>query len=963
MRIGLLGGLRVEHDGRPVTVVGTMQLAVLFRLAVDAGTAVSYRAIAEDVWSDAPENERAALQSIVSRLRSQLPASTIESTAGGYRLAVARSDVDALAFADLVAQALAAEGGERKSLASAALELWSGEPWVPSPDFDWFERDLRRDRATALELGGVVTVFSRPSTIPVPLSGLVGREQELDTIAGQLATSRIVTIIGVGGAGKTRLAIETAAGVDGSILVELAPVGPDEIFTAILAATGRELRTIEAANLAGSRERALEALVGRSVLLVLDNCEHIIGEIAEAAEWMLGALPQLRILATSREPLTIPGEAFVAVGPLSHPSEADLVLATSTHLREFDAVELFHQRAVAARGTALDDDELAISARICLRLDGLPLALELAAAKLRTMTPSEVLVGLEDRFSLLTGGFRTALPRHRTLRAMIDWSWSLLSEHERHALTWVAVFPAGIAVSDAQQIAVAMGLPSASEFDALVDRSLLQRSRGRFRALETIREYGVERLAEIEQLAAARELQAKFVADRAAEFDRQVRGPGIIDAITWFDSEDDNIAAALRYATRAPLPAIAVKLTLACSWYWIIRGREEDARGWFTAVGPLASRIDTDDARIIALVAPVMERLDGDFGEDEHPEEVLAATFRDLADGELPAVGSGGHDLVQLLPPLLAAFGAAATDGTGWMVGVRPARGEDLGLDPWPTAMLHVIRAAMGQNRGDIDILGSEALLALEMFTAIGDVWGLGLGQQLRAEWLVLHGSLDEAFRLTEASTGNFRTIAPDWDLAQQQGLAISILIRQGRVDEVHARIATQLAEAEHSANARTQLQALVTAFTAAVSLGDLRQSVEYEARIDTLIDAWPRMPAQLVAWLETSRAGLALLLDDRDAAERAMRRAVDAALDTHDYPIIGLVAMGLGSLALHRGDLREALRAVDLSTAVIGIRDETSPQLVAIERAAALAGIERVDAEAPTRSVALDDLRQILRR
>ncbi|MEJ1231314.1 MAG: hypothetical protein WDM88_12800 [Galbitalea sp.] len=251
MRIGLLGGLRVDDDGRAVAVSGSMQLSVLFRLAVDAGAAVSYRAIAEDVWgADSPENTRAALQSIVSRLRSQLPAGAIESTAGGYRLVAARADVDALCFSDLVAEA---EKSDRAAeLASEALAIWGGEPWIPSENFDWFVRDLGRDHARAIALGGRPPRTRATSGLPAQLTSLIGRELELGTIEDQLGSSRLVTVIGTGGAGKTRLAIEAASHRRNALLVELAPVGPSEVLGAVLTATGREIRMADEASRAAA---------------------------------------------------------------------------------------------------------------------------------------------------------------------------------------------------------------------------------------------------------------------------------------------------------------------------------------------------------------------------------------------------------------------------------------------------------------------------------------------------------------------------------------------------------------------------------------------------------------------------------------------------------------------------------------------------------------------------------------
>jgi len=953
VRIGLLGGLRVENDGHPILVSGTMQLAVLFRLAVDAGRSVSYREIVEDVWGlDGPENERAALQSVVSRLRSQLPSGSIESTTSGYRLAVAREDVDALVFADLVA-------AHDPSLAHRALELWVGEPWVPSANFDWFERDLRRDHATAVELARGETTrgeSTQRSSIPAPLSEIVGRDSELAMIETQLAANRLVTIVGTGGAGKTRLAIEIGRRSPGALLVELAPVGAGEVLTAVLTASGREIR-LDTTETMSTRERVIEALYGRDVVLIVDNCEHVIDEAARIVDDLLATLPSLRILATSREPLAVPGEAFVAVGSLPHPASDQV-----DGLGDFAAVELFRQRAVAARGIDLADDEIVTAARITTRLDGLPLALELAAAKLRTMTLDEVLAGLENRFALLTGGRRTALPRHQTLRAMIDWSWSLLSDDERTALTQLAVFPSGLDAADAGHLAAAIGLPASSVLDSLVDRSLLQRSRGRYRTLETIREYGIERLAEQGRAADARAMQARHQASRAVEFDSLLRGPHITRAIAWFDAEEDNISAALRFAITAGAADVALELIISSSWYWIIRDRGDDAQQWFAAVLPLVSSVDTDAARVISLVVPVIEVFAGDHDDSADPGDRFDEG-RELF-GPLASVtmGPGSHDVLQVVPPLIGAFAAAAAvPGSGWMTRVRIPHGEDLGLDPWPTALMHVVSAALAQNRGDIATLGEESAIGIAMFERIGDVWGLALGQQMRAEWLNVTGRLDEALAMTDASTANMRLITAAWDLAQQQMLAVSVLMRLGRLEEARARVTALLAEADATGNARTILQANMTAITVDINDRDADTAESRVALIDGLTAGWPGLPIQFVAWNEMSKAGISLLHDDPDDAESHLRAAADAALASHDYPVIGRVALNLGVLAVARGDIRSALRAVDLSSALIGVYDAADPQVVAIERAAADAGIERASADALTRPMAVDALKAIV--
>lgn len=956
MRIGLLGGLRVEHDGRTIPVSGAMQQAVLFRLAVDAGTAVSYRAISEDIWGlDAPENTKAALQSIVSRLRSQLPADSIGSTAGGYRLAVGRSDVDALEFSDRVATA--ENGSDPALLASEALAGWAGEPWIPSDNFDWFARDLGRDHAKAVELGGSVSRASAAPELPAQLTSLVGRELELGMIADQLASNRLVTIIGTGGAGKTRLAIEAASSRKSSLLVELAPVGPSEVLSAVLTATGREIRMADS-EAGGSRERVIDALVGRDILLVLDNCEHVIDAAAALAQDLLSVLPALRILATSREPLGVPGESFVGVGSLPHPGDGEIDSLSGGELAAFAALELFSQRAASARGVGIDRDEIAAAARICARLDGLPLAIELAAAKLRTMSVDEVLAGLDDRFTLLTGGYRTALPRHQTLRAMIDWSWSLLDDDERLALARFAVFPAGVGVGEARLLAAELGLKSASVFDSLVDRSLLQRTRGRFRALETVREYGIERLSEAAELVEARTAQAEYIDLRARTMDQLLRGPHIMEAIGWFDAEEDNIASALRYVTGVPLPALAVHLAISCAWYWLIRDRNEDAREWFTLVAPLAAGVDGDEARVLTLINQVIEQfaenLAGPFGEIS---DDLRDALRPLAEIKLTA---GSHELLQLIVPTVGAF-AEALSGEQWMVTVRLPEVDGLGLDPWPSALLHIARAAMAQNRGAVAELGAESERALELFTELGDIWGLALSEQMRSIWLGTMGRLEEALALGDSSTEHMREITTSWDLAQQQGLAIQMLLRLGRNDEAIVRVQQMLESAEASGNARTLLQVQLAAASVDVEVDDLESAASRLVVIDGLYEVSEHEPGQLVALVEGLKAAIGRKRGDLDGAEEHLRIAAEAAIRSQDQPVIGMVAIGVGSYLLARGNVALAVQAVDFATSVTGAYDATHPGVIAIDAAAMEKGIGRPSTEVPERPMTAEALQGLI--
>jgi predicted ATPase len=963
VRIDVFGGWSVEHDGAPVEVTGDRQRGLLFRLALDPGTVVPYRALAEDLWpDDLPANPKASLQSLVARLRPQLPDGVLVSAPGGYRLELRRDEVDAVRFQDAVAAASAAAPERAAALASAALALWTGEPWTPGEGYDWFERALRDDRAAALRLGGTQT--SAPdSSIPAPLTALIGRAEELAAVAGAVARSRLTTILGPGGAGKTRIAVETARRTPGAVLVELAPVTAEELWTALLGALGRQLRTADGqASVATPRERVVAALAGRDALLVLDNCEHIVDAVAAAAHDLLTSLPRLRVLATSREPLGVEGEAVVPIGPLA----------------DADAERLFAERVLAARGTALTDAEHDAAARIRARLDGLPLALELAAARTRTLEIDELDAGLDDRFAVLASGPRTALPRHQTLRALIDWSWDLLDEDERRTLAVVAIYPAGIAIADAPATAAAHG-GTIAQLDALVDKSLLQRVRGRYRALETIREYGLERLARRGALDAERSIQLARLADAAAERDRIIRGAGVLDAIDWFDAEDDNIAAALRFGVDHHLAEDTVRLAAATAWYWVIRDRNEDAMVWLGATAPLAVDLSTDEALLVHAVG-VLSRVFGGVAERlEKADDNGAQGFLPQLDSETRAgleelvVQARGrsHDLLQVIPVLLVAFENAIEQGN-WPVSVQIPADVDDQLSEWPRGMVTVMRAAMAHNRGAVEELGVASERALMLFESTGDLWGLALSKQMRAECLILDGQLELALELNDESTELMRRITSAWDLQQQQGSSIGILARLGRIDEAIARAEAQLASAKAIGSSRAIVIGEAAIGMLFLSLGDADAAAPHLAEVDAALAEWPGVPLQLTSMADAARAGQARLNGDLDRAGDLLRSAADAAVASGDHPIMAMVALGIGVLAIDRGDLDDARRALDLAVTLRGAPDPYDPteahlrsalELSATSPARRLADGHGGDGTGLGRDAAAVALTQILRR
>ncbi|MFJ3282317.1 AfsR/SARP family transcriptional regulator [Streptomyces halstedii] len=434
------------------------------------------------------------------------------------------------------------------------------------------------------------------------LTSFVGRAAELRNIRDDLTRARLVTLTGPGGSGKTRLAEEAATG-KGAWIAELAPLDdPADVPGAVLSALGlretallRDTARDGPAPAADPTGRLVEHLShrsrGRPFLLVLDNCEHVIGAAAALAETLLTYCPGLRVLATSREPLGVPGEAVRPVDPLAPDT----------------AHRLFAERARAVRPdfaqeTAADGTGRAV-AEICRRLDGLPLAIELAAARLRSLTPHQIAARLDDRFRLLTGGSRTVLPRQQTLRAVVDWSWDLLEEDERTFLRQVSVFAGGWDLAAAE--AVTTGPDAAALLGALVDKSLVVATptttgEMRYRLLETIHEYAAERAtATPDVLADAATAHTAHFTAFVEEADPLLRSEAQLAWIGRLETDLDNIRGALhRTVATAPDESSATRLVLGMGWFWWLRNLRAEGLNWADRTAALGDDPeDPDDPR------------------------------------------------------------------------------------------------------------------------------------------------------------------------------------------------------------------------------------------------------------------------------------------------------------------------------------------------------------------------------
>ncbi|MFJ8002837.1 AfsR/SARP family transcriptional regulator [Streptomyces fagopyri] len=606
---------------------------------------------------------------------------------------------------------------------------------------------------------GVPAASAPLGNLRARLTSFVGREADIDTIRGDLASARLVTLLGPGGAGKTRLSQEAAEAVasgarDGVWLAELAPVDdPQAVPDAVLTAVGaREtvLRGAGAEEMRAASERhddplhrLAEYCSKRSMLLILDNCEHVVDAAAQLAEELLERCPGLTVLATSREPLGVPGELLRPVEPLPEPF----------------ALRLFADRGASARpGFRIDADAgtAEAAAEICRRLDGLPLAIELAAARLRMLTPRQIADRLDDRFRLLTSGSRTVLPRQQTLRAVVDWSWDLLDGDERDVLRRLSVFAGGCDLAAAEAVCGPVALEA---LGSLVDKSLVVAAPAgdgamRYRLLETVAEYAGERLDESGRRAAAERDHLTYYRELARTTDPQLRGAGQRAAIERMERESENLRAALQRAVAVGDEQEALCLVLSLAWYWQMRDLRLMARHWSSEVialgpdpfaeplrpvppltesctdapPPMRPEILDEARRGLHLVH--LACMDMDMGAWETPEaqEKLRSISRAYSPGLPQTCRSPGN------------LWFYAVIMTGDMDRMRSVIDEtvrtcrELG-NAWELGVALQMRANVLANRatwaGDAV---RDAEEALEIFTGIGDAWGAAEALSARGE-------------------------------------------------------------------------------------------------------------------------------------------------------------------------------------------------------------------------------------
>ncbi|MFI7362351.1 ATP-binding protein [Streptomyces sp. NPDC050149] len=784
----------------------------------------------------------------------------------------------------------------------------------------------------------------RQGNLRARLTSFVGRERDIDALRGDLSRARLVTLLGPGGAGKTRLSQETAESFDpaswpdGVWLAELAPVDdPEAVPEAVLGALGaretvlrgagaEELRAAERG--AGERSageplsRLTEHCSRRHMLLLLDNCEHVIEAAAALADHLLARCPQLTVLATSREPLGVPGEFVRPVEPLPDPT----------------ALRLLAERGAAALpGFRVDADDAtaAATAEICRRLDGLPLAIELAAARLRMLTPQQIADRLDDRFRLLTSGSRTVLPRQQTLRAVVDWSWDLLAEDERTTLRRLSVFAGGCTLEAAEAVC-ADGPRHAREvaglLGSLVDKSLVVAAPAadggmRYRLLETVGEYAAERLDETGERDAVERQHLVYFRELARTTDPLLRGAGQRAAIELFQREYENLRTALRHAVAARDEQESLCLVISLSWYWQIRNLRSDALHWADAAAalgpdpfaapvepapsiherctdappPMGPELLQEARRQVGLIQLVSM----DHAMDEWTNEASMVRLRGIT-----SAYRAGQPQTCRSPASLWFFAVMLTGGVADLrhlldETVRAAR--EFAFE-WELAAALQMRANVLANRPDwAGAAHMDAAESLEIFSRLGDDWGMAEALSSRGEAYEKTGDYREAAEDYQAAIGCAEKLGALAQVSVLRTRYASALTELGRGAEGEAILRQVIEDERHAGHEARPAARLFLALW----LGRCGRTAEAREQFFELLEEFRSQTMAIfegfvlggLAWLDNQDENYA---DALDRGRQALLRLGDplTQMVAPQMAVIHLVtlAWALGGLGVERG-------------------------------------------------------------
>jgi predicted ATPase/DNA-binding SARP family transcriptional activator len=766
---------------------------------------------------------------------------------------------------------------------------------------------------------------NRKTNLRAELTSFVGRDADVAVVRELIAEHRLTTVIGPGGSGKTRLATETARTLlgdlpDGGWLVELAAIGADgDVAQSTLAALGLRDALLGGAPNAEPMDRLIAAIRERETLLILDNCEHVIESAAAFAHRVLGECQRLRILATSREPLGMTGEALWLVEPLALPAED----ADPGEIESSPAVQLLRDRAGAVRrDLATDAHSLETMVRVCRALDGMPLAIELAAARLRTMSLDQLANRLDDRFRLLTSGSRTALPRHKTLRAVVDWSWELLTDAERMVLRRLAVFSGGASLDAAEQVCVGDGVEQEQVFElltALAEKSLLLTEGNgapRYRMIGTIKEYAGHRLAETGESDLARHAHLAYFTELAETAEPHLRRAEQLEWLAALEVEHDNIGAAMRGVLAAGEAHGAMRLAAGAGWYWWLGGHKAEGIELITAATTIPGEV-ADEIRAMVYALVVMFMTDGP-GDQYQAEEWIheAHRFSQRSQHRNPLLGlvAALERMLQAPDALLPAF--------------EPLLDNE---DPWVRALarLHLgkMRIMLGQGGRDAD---AYLEMALAEFRALGERWGISFALTELANRIAVRGEFAGACEYYEQAIAVVTEAGTIEDVIRMRSRQAQLYWLLGDEDSS----AAAMAEAQRYAERVAWPAALAELALAKAELarwgGDAKEAYHQLGVATTMLGdeaEWPNIRA-------VTHDLLGYLADDLSEARMHRVAACQAASEGGHAPLIAQVLVGVADLALRCDQYEQAARLLAASDGVRGLPDRSHPDVARIEQA-----------------------------
>lgn len=674
------------------------------------------------------------------------------------------------------ARLLAAGHGEQILLSEATRALVEQSPPENSTLRDLGQhrlRDLARaEHIFQLVVAGLRSEFPPlrsldvlPNNLPRQLTSFIGRTKEQAEIKSRLAETSLLTLTGSGGAGKTRLALQVAAELvesfgDGVWLVELEPLSDPALVTQTVAMTlgvREEQRPLV--------QTLLDYLKLKSLLLVLDNCEHVLSASAGLVQALLQSCPALRVLATSQEALGVAGEVTYRVPSLSMPDPDRL--PSLQRLTEFESIRLFVDRAAVSRsGFELTAANAAAVAQICARLDGIPLAIELAAARVKVLSVDEIAARLGDRFRLLTAGSRTAPPRHQTLRAALDWSYDLLANEERMLLRRLSVFAGGWTLPAAEAVCGGDGCEPSEVLDVLtrlVDRSLVavENLEGRdtwYRLLETVRLYAREKLVAAGEEETVRRRHRDWYLQFAEQAEHELQGPALESWLERLEAEHDNIRAALEWCKSVePNPEYGLRLAGAIWHFWEVRGYLTEGREWLESLLTKGAGV-LSTARVKALNgAGILALVQGDFPRAVALGEESLNLSRKLGDkrGIASCLNILGLDACRL-----EKYDRAAQFGEESLALSREAG------DKWGVAGAGLTLGLVARGQGDYTRASTLLEESVKQFRQLGDKWASTI--TLNNLGLVLRemGEYQRAQTILEETLALFRELGDRWGIA-----------------------------------------------------------------------------------------------------------------------------------------------------------------------------------------------------